>query len=100
MEAEKIVHECLFKNILSTCNDSKTLAKKDLSGTQIATIVKSSNERKDGFQDKVHQNTVYKYHTDCYATYTSKEKIKRHLKKIEKRKNEDQPEKGGKRLRR
>ena len=55
---------CIFSEFLSTCNPDKVFDSKQLS---------------DGLE--VHGLNEWFYHKDCYATYTSNQKIARYLKR-------------------
>ena len=73
---------CIFREILKICNNSKYFTSKKLSDVQKSTIVKCSQERQDEFHGKMNSEFVIRdYHKDCYAAYTSKEKIERYLRK-------------------
>ena len=77
MEEERNL--CVFQTILNTCVIGKVLSDKKLSETQISTIGVSSKERKDNFVLNFDEDPYY--HKVCYADYTLKLKIKRHLDK-------------------
>ena len=73
--------ECIFENCLDSCSvGEKTFAMKPLSANQIKTVKDSSLQRKDGFGKHITDSENLDYHTSCYATYTSKNKIEKFLK--------------------
>ena len=72
---------CFFKDILETCNSSKRFNAKDLTATQKSTVIRCSQERQDNFIQDFADGIACSYHKDCYAEYTSRQKIERHLKK-------------------
>ena len=72
---------CFFKDILETCNPSKRFDSKVLSTTQQSTILRCSQERQDNFIASFTEGVKYNYHKDCYAKYTSQQKIDRFLRK-------------------
>ena len=73
-------NNCVFKDILETCNTSKCYDSKSLSDTQQSTIIRCSVERQDNFIASFEEDDKYEYHKDCYTAYTSKDKIARYLK--------------------
>ena len=78
-------NECALRNIMDSCRISKRCGSKELSATQKSTIVRCSHQRQDEFHTKNNAEfSTWKYHTDCYSTYTSREKIERHLRKRKK----------------
>ena len=89
---------CVFRDVLSTCNINKELENKHLSETQKVKIGSSSKEQKDNFA-LPDAETLYS-HKDCYANYTSKQKIKRHLDKQKKKHPNEESSTPAKRLRR
>ena len=93
-------NECVFRNVLDTCNITKKYGLKELSATQKSTIQQCSHKRNDGFHSTIYTDCdKWIYHTDCYSAYTSKEKIARYLKRRQKSSNPlNSPT--GKRLRR
>ena len=66
---------------METCNTSKGDDSKFLSATQQSTIIRCSGEKRNNFIACFEEDVEYKYYKDCYAAYTSKEKIARYLKK-------------------
>ena len=84
--------ECVFLDCLESCSDSeKCFSSKPLSENQTDVVINSSHKRHDGFAKSFKQSkTILNYHTSCYATCTSKSKIKRYLKA--KRKHKEQME--------
>ena len=71
---------CLFKNILSLCDERKCHDSKPLSDVRKNTIVASSKKREDNKYASFRDVTIDIFsHADCYRTYTSKEKILRFL---------------------
>ena len=75
MEINKVLTECVFKNVLAICRNGKMYGRKELSDIQKNTIVRSSKLRNDGFHCKIFDFEHWKFHIDCYSEYTSKEKI-------------------------
>ena len=91
--------ECIFKEILPSCCDGKKFEHNILSQIRREKIISSSKERDDSFYTKIEENqNDMHFHTDCYREYTSKEKIKRWIKKVKVPDKESTPP--SKRLRR
>ena len=73
---------CIFVVITQcNCNRLKAVEKKELSPVQLAKIKDSSCKQWDGFFETICNTSMIRYHQNCYATYTSNEKIKRFLRK-------------------
>ena len=72
---------CVFSEVLDTCDISKKFDTKELSQIQKNTIDRCSKERQDDFNETIVGVNQCFYHKDCYAAYTSSEKIARYLRK-------------------
>ena len=83
MEEDTVIsNECIFRNVLDTCSINKRDRSKELSATQKSKVVRCSDERQDEFHTKNNSElSAWKYHVDCYSTNTSRERIRRYLKK-------------------
>ena len=86
--------ECIFRNYLTTCSVDKILADKDLTEIRKKKLVESSEQRKDDLHLNIN-DLSQAYHSLCYSTYTSKEKIERitNKRKAEQSAKEDKPTK-------
>ena len=73
---------CIFKDVLGTCSIGKAYAVNELTPARKATVISSSIQRKDDLCRNLENMHTLRYHDLCYTAYTSREKIKRHLKKI------------------
>jgi hypothetical protein len=94
MEEDKV---CVFQEILHTCAVTKSFGDHQLTDTGIAKVKASSVERNDDF---VLPTGNLFFHKDCYAEYTSKEKIKRYNSKKKNTSSENNSGSAPKRLRR
>ena len=81
---ESSSNECVFRTVLESCSIQKQLAPTCITEKQSQKIIACSKERKDNLYKDFEKDSVY--HENCYATYTSKEKITKYLNK--KRKSE------------
>ena len=93
----ELSNQCLFRNVLATCNIDKSYGNKELSDIQKGTVINSSKKRGDQCFDNADNFDSFHYHTDCYSEYTSKQKISRFLMK---RKKDSTSKDSEKRLRR
>lgn len=75
-------NECIFQDVVESCAVDKCYAKNELTKNRKETVISSSIKRKDDFHQRIENFSSYKYHNLCYTYYTSKEKIDRHLKRI------------------
>lgn len=85
-------HVCVFRDILETCEQGeKQFAAKCLTTHQISTIKNASDLRLDGFADTLQnlESTCLNYHSSCYSSYTSKSKIEKAIKRIQKAQQSD-----------
>ena len=82
--------KCIFEDILNCSEgDDKLFSDKPLTEKRKSTIINSSKERADSFGTSLvnRHSDELQYHTNCYASYTSKSKIEKYL-KTAKRKSE------------
>ena len=78
--------ECIFKDIVHLCSNYKEDTLKPITSKTVDKIRNSSRTREDNFNLTIDENTIWKFtHSGCYAVYTSKTHIHRHLKKTGKR---------------
>ena len=83
--------KCIFHECLESCSyGEKSFSVNPLSENQINVVINSSHKRQDGFAKTVKQSKTLNFHTSCYATYTSKNKIEKYLNA--KRKQKEQME--------
>ena len=97
MMMESVNNPCVFRDVLNTCNIDKEISGKELTERQKTKIAECSKERKDNFI--LIETEKLQCHKDCYAEYTSTEKIKRYLIK-QKKTQKDEGVIPAKRLRR
>ena len=71
---------CLFRDVVDICSIDKVLESNELTENRRQKIIESSHQRKDSFAEQLNES-LKKYHTQCYLYYTSKQKIKRYLEK-------------------
>lgn len=73
-------NECLFRDILPTCNlNIKNI--KSVNSTHKEKIIQSSKARKDNHFNDQTEFGIDQFHHECYCEYTSKDKIRRSTKK-------------------
>ena len=76
----------VFEKFLENCNaDNKVL--KDISASQLETIIKSNKKRVDNLHLSLDRNVDYRAHANCNLTYCSRDHITRFNKK--KRKSQE-----------
>ena len=75
-------NECIFRDVLESCFVDKCYAVNELKKAGKETIVSSSLKRKDNFHQVIENFSIFKYHDLCYTYYTFKDKINKHLKRI------------------
>ena len=75
-------NECIFRDVLESCSVDKCYAVNELTKTRKDTVISSNIKQKDDFHKIIENFSTFKYHDLCYTYYTSKEKINRHLKRI------------------
>ena len=68
---------------------AENFSPKFLSSVQQIKIVSCSKAGEDGFHSKISGDCLA-YHTSCYASYTSAEKIEKHFAYLKKRKSSEQ----------
>lgn len=84
---EEPLLECIFKDILKSCsNGNKVFSPKPLTDHQVNKVQTCSAERGDKFyKEKLNNTNVeFHYHTSCYASYTSQDKIEKYVKSVKK----------------
>ena len=70
----KLDNECVFRNILDTCNTIKKHEKRVFYNTK-STIQRCSQEREDGYHCRIYSDFDEQiYCTDCYTMHAHQEK--------------------------
>ena len=75
-------NECIFRGVLESCSVDKCYAVNELTKSRNDTVILSSIKPKDDLHQIIEKFSAFKYHDFCYPYYTSKDKINRHLKRI------------------
>ena len=71
-------------SVLESCSVDKCYAENELKKNRKDIVMSSSIKRKDDFHQIIENFSTFKYHDLCYTYYTFKDKINRHLKRINK----------------
>ena len=77
-----MVYVVYFPRRSRKCSVDKCFAAKELTKAGKDTLISSSLTQKDNFHQIIENFGNFKYHDFCYTYYTSRDKINRHLKRV------------------
>ena len=75
-------NKCIFRDVLESCSVDKCYTVNELTKIRKGTVISSNIKRKDDFHQIIENFSTFNYHDLRYTCCTSKNKINRHLKRI------------------